>query len=292
MRSVFSFKQLRCLYFAKFLPRFTLQKLNLGGVYICTLDENDNERVGVFASKSCGAGRSWEIAVLKSQTEYVEREAVRAVNVGSSTGFAAFPFIFFKKRAIAQAKKYAYAEMVERYSWPEWFNNEDIAYQLRSEVCEANKQFYQGIQKEMDFSKLYIIQPQLVDNLQLVILYAFNEFGLVCGGAAHKHREQAELSALKELYMHAIGLFRMKHQGLQPTTVYDKRVYWISEQHQLLQKRLTQGNAGQGKIGVSVPFPVAFHDIKTEFDQTHVVQRCVFEGYNKKFISEENELWV
>ena len=121
-----------------------------------------------------------------------------------------------------------------------------------------------------------------------MIFYALSESGLVCGGAAHKNKEQAELSALKELYMHAIGLFRMKSQNLQPTTIYEKRVYWISEQHQTLQKRLTfQGNAA-----ISIPFPITFQNIKTEFDQTHVVQRCVFEGHTKKFISEENEIYV
>jgi len=285
---MFSCNQLRCLYFSKFLPKFTLQKLKLGDVYICALNEINNEVGGIFASRSCGASRSWEIAVLKAQTEYVERQAVQASNATSSTGFAAFPFIFFKQRAINQAKKYAYAEMVERYAWPEWFANENVAYQLRAEVYDANRPFYQGIQNEIQFESLYIIQPQLeLDNLQLVIIYALNEFGLVCGGAAHKNREQAELSALKELYMHAIGLFRMKHQNLQPTTVYDKRVYWISQQHQTLQKRL----ALQGNAAISIPFPVTFQSIKTEFEQTHVVQRCVFEGYRKKFISEENEMY-
>jgi len=289
MLSVFRCEQLRCLFFSKFLPKFILQKLKLGDVYICTLNESNSKISGVFASKACGAGRSWETAVLKAQTEYVERQAVQASNATSSTGFAALPFIFFKKRAIKQAKKYAYAEMVERYAWPEWFKNENIAYQLRSEVCEVNRQFYQGIQNEIQFESLYIIQPRLeLDNLQLVVIYALNESGLVCGGAAHKRREQAELSALKELYMHAIGLFRMKHQNLQPTTVYDKRVYWISQQHQTLQKRLTS----QGNAGITIPFPVTFQSIKTEFEQTHVVQRCVFEDYRKKFISEENEMYV
>jgi len=286
---MFSYKQLQWKYFSKFLPKFTLQKLKLGHVYICTLNESDKQNSGVFASRSCGAGRSWEIAVLKAQTEYVEREAVRASHATSSTGFAAFPFIFFKQRAIKQAKKYAYAEMVERYVWPEWFANENVVYQLRTEVCEVNRQFYQAIQNEIEVRNLYIIQPQLdLNNLQLVILYALSELGLVCGGAAHENREQAELSALKELYMHALGLFRMKHENLQPTTVYDKRVYWISGQHQTLQKRLTS----QGNAGITIPFPVTFQNIKTEFDQTHIVQRCVFEGYTKKFISEENEIYV
>lgn len=286
---VFLYNRLRYLYFSKFLPKFTLQKLQLGDVYICALNESDNKRGGVFASRSCGASRTWEIAVLKAQAEYVEREAVRAANAASSTGFAAFPFIFFKQRAIKQAKKYAYAEMVERYAWPEWFANNTIAYQLRSDVCDRNNSFYQAIQKEIEFSNLYIIQPQLeLNDLQLVIIYAVSELGLVCAAAAHKNIEQAELSALKELYMHAIGLFRMKSQNLEATTIYDKRVYWISGQHECLQKRLSS----QGNVPLSIPFSVIFQDIKTAFDQTHVVQRCVFEGYQKKFISEENEMYI
>jgi hypothetical protein len=184
----YSYKQLQCNYFSKFLPKFILQKLKLGDVYICTLNEDGNESNSVFASTACGAGHSWEVAVLKTQSEYVERRALQTSGVAtSSTGFAAFPFIFFKKRAISQARKYAYGEMVERYAWPEWFHNKNIAYQLRSDVCTVNQKFYQAIQNEIKFSNLTIIQPKLeLDNLQVVIIYALSEVGLVCGGAAHK----------------------------------------------------------------------------------------------------------
>jgi ribosomal protein S12 methylthiotransferase accessory factor YcaO len=253
------------------------------------MSESGKENNTVFASVACGAAHSWEIAVLKTQSEYVERKAVQAAKAGSSTGFAAFPFIFFKKRAINQAKTYAYAEMVERYTWIEWFHNRNIAYQLRNDVCSVNKPFYHAIQNEMQLTNLHIIQPKLaLNNPQVVIIYALSEFGLVCGGAAHKNKEQAELSALKELYMHAIGLFRMQSQNMQPTTTYDKRVAWISQNYSILQERLMS----QGNEAISMPFPVTFQNIKIDFEETHVVQRCVFEGYKKKFISEDNELYV
>jgi hypothetical protein len=88
--------------------------------------------------------------------------------------------------------------------------------------------------------------------------------------------------------MHAIGLFRMKDQNLQPTTIYEKRVAWISQHYKKLQERLEY----QGNEGIAIPFPVTFQNIKTDFEQTHVVQRCIFEGYQKEFISEDNEMYV
>jgi len=49
-----------------------LAEVEIRDVYVCALNESDNKQSGVFSSRSCGTSRSWEIAVLKTQTEYVE----------------------------------------------------------------------------------------------------------------------------------------------------------------------------------------------------------------------------
>ncbi|MEN8235943.1 MAG: hypothetical protein ABFQ95_00105 [Pseudomonadota bacterium] len=282
-------EKVRFNYLSKFLPTFSLQKLKVGEAYICSLNDQSGRAGNIFTRIACGADFSWYKAVMKAQSEYVERKAYQSSTANSSTGFAAYPFIFQKAKAQRKAKSIAYREMLERYAWPEWFENKDIAYKVREAVNEENKSFFQGIDKEFCFSSFYAIWPKLADkNVKLVIFYAQIEEGLVCAAAANEHEVQAEQGALKELYMHAIGLYRMRSHKIHPSTPYEKRVDWIGGQREALEKRL----AFSGDQPISVPFPVVFQSIKTEFSQAYVVERCMFEGYDKKFISEDNEMYI
>lgn len=282
-------EKIRFDYLSKFLPPFSLQKLRMGEVYICSLNDQLRRVGNVFTHIACGVDFSWYKAAMKAQSEYVERKACQSSMAKSSTGFAAYPFIFCKKKAIHKAKGIAYREMLERYAWPEWFENKNTTYAVRHSVCKGNASFFQGINREFCFSNFYAIWPRLVDkNVKLVILYTQTEAGLVCAAAASKHEAQAEQGALKELYMHAIGLYRMRKHNIQPLTPYERRVDWIGDQQKILENRLSFS----GDQPISVPFPIVFQSIKTEFSQAYVVERCVFEGYDKEFISEENELYI
>lgn len=276
-------------YLSHFFPKFLIHKLRLGDIYICSLSEYLKNSDRLFVGISCGAGHSWQSALIKAYSEYVERRSSSLSGAQSTTGFAAFPFIFRKKRAQRKARQNAYFEMVERYAWPEWFYNNKAQYQVRANISENNKKFYEAISSEINFLKLYAITPKLgKPNLKMVILYAATESGLVCGGAVRESEEKAEQNALKELYMHAAGLYRMRNNNVQAATNYEKRVDWISKQHPFLEKRL----AFSGNEAIIIPSSVIFQDIQTEFHQFYVVQRCLFEGYDKKFISENNEMYV
>ena len=276
-------------YVFQFSPKFVIQKLKLGNVNICSLRDDLRIDSNLFSSISCGASFSSKTAMIKALSEYVERRASNLSGNKSTNGFAAFPFIFRKKRAQTKARKNAYFEIVERYAWAEWFYNININYQLRNEVYKINKSFYRGICDEVNLLKLYAVSPKLEDNsLKMVILYALTESGLVCGGAVRQNEEQAEQNALKELYMHTIALYRMRNNNIQVTANYEKRVSWISEQYPILKERL----ALCGNQDMSIPFSIIFQDIQTEFHQFYVVQRCLFEGYDKEFISKDNEMYV
>lgn len=281
--------KIRFNYLAKFLPPLFLQKLKMGKVYICSLNDQSERAGSIFTRIACGVDFSWYKAAMKAQSEYVERKAYQSSTAKSSTGFAAYPFIFRKQKAERNAGRIAYREMLERYAWPEWFENKNTAYAVRHSVCKGNASFFQGINKEFCFSNFYAIWPQLADrDVKLVILYAQTEEGLVCAAAASKHKAQAEQGALKELYMHAIGLYRIRKHKIQPRTSYEKRVDWIGNQREILENRLSFS----GDQPISIPFPIVFQSIKTEFSQAYVVERCVFEGYGKEFISEDNEMYI
>ncbi len=238
---------------------------------------------------TCGASHSWEIAMIKALSEYVERIGSDSLREISTTGFAAFPFLFRKERARTKARENAFFEMAERYAWPEWFYSPSISYQLKNTITRSNESLYQAICNEIKISRLYTIYPKFKNSdLKMAILYAVTEYGLVCGGAVRHSEAQAEQNALKELYMHAVGLYRMKTHQIHPTTDYEKRVIWISRQEELLKKRLFESGAQL----IDIPFPIIFHDVNTKFNQAYVVQRCLFKGYDKKFISQENEIYV
>ena len=282
-------KKTRFNYLAKFLPPLFLQKLEMGGAYICSLDDKSERAGSIFTNIACGVDFSWYQAAIKAQSEYVERKAMQSSTAKSSTGFAAYPFIFRKQKAEHKARCIAYREMLERYTWPEWFENKNTAYELRRSVSKGNTRFFQGIEREFCFANFYAIWPRLADrDVKLVILYAQIEEGIVCAAAASTHGVSAEQGALKELYMHAIGLYRMRKHNIQPSTPYEKRIDWIGGQHKILENRLSFS----GDQPIVIPFPIVFQSIKTEFSQAYVVERCVFDGYNKEFISEANEMYI
>ncbi len=119
-------KKTRFNYLTKFLPPpLFLQKLEMGDAYVCSLNDKSKRAGSIFTNIACGVDSSWYQAAMKAQSEYVERKAMQ-----SSTGFAAYPFIFRKQKAEHKAKCIAYREMLERYAWPELFENKNTAYEL------------------------------------------------------------------------------------------------------------------------------------------------------------------
>ncbi len=282
-------KSLLSRYTSLYFPKFFIQKMKMGDVYFCTLSDNSPVKGSVFTSFSCGAGDTWEESLLKAQSEFVERKALKEAKVQSSTGFAAYPYFFLKKLAKKKAMKNAFLEMLERYSWPEWFYNLKIAYKFSNIVSKENRIFFEDFQKDIKIQKLYRISPNLENKqVSMVILYAETKDGLVCASATKSTEKEAEQNALKELYMHATALYRMKKNKIKPSTSYENRVLWISGQKKRLEKRLEQ----KGTLEIDIPFPIKYQDIKTEYDKAYIVQRCIFEGYNKEFFSKENEMYV
>lgn len=282
-------KNLLFHYFYSYLPQLAFQKLKLGDVYICTLSDHLIKKAEIFNSLACGADFCSETAKLKALSEYVERKSFELSRIESTTGFAAYPFIFRKKRAQKKARENAYFEMIERYAWPEWFSNKDTHYTLKNDVEKNNKKFLQAIQREINISKLYIIYPQMEQsNLKMVILYGETNSGLVCASSVRNSIESAEQSALKELYMHMVGLYRIKNHILKTTMNYEARIVWISEQSHLLNQRLTFC----GTHFISIPYPIVYQDIPTEFNQAYIVQRCFFQGYDNQFFSKENKMYI
>lgn len=270
------------------LPSLNVQRIKMESVYLCLMGD-DTGKKNIFTSKSCGVGFSWEMALSKAQSEFVEREAFRRSGFFSSTGFSAYPYVFSKKKARWRCRRNAYLEMLERYAWPEWFSQLDISYSYSDEILRKNQEFFQEMRKDVDILHIHKVVPALQDgSVSMVILYAETEYGLVCASAVKETEEAAEENALKELYMHSIGLYRMKEDRIPPKSIYEKRVLWISGQKSRLENRLKH----KGFKKITVPFPIKYQDIPTKYSDAYVVQRCSFEGYDKEFLTEKNEMYI
>ena len=265
-----------------------------GDSYIHTLvAKNHDKENGIFcSSKVCGVSKNLLIAKLKAISEYIERKTCKSINAKSCTGFAAYPFVFRKKKARLKAKEHAYFEMIERYAWPAWWYNRDIKYYLDTTPLADNKDFYNSIQKENKFKSYFKITPLLKNhnNIKVVILYAVTRQGLACAGCASTDEQNAEQNALKELFMHSIGIYQYNTLKINAVSNYDKRVIWIMSQEEKLKERLKHN----GNKSIEIPRPT-FHDIpvSADYNDCFVVQRCTLEGYSKEFIDDnEKEMYV
>ena len=277
-------------YISKKIPYSQCQLLKLGNCFICSRDiDFDISKNMISATGTCGIGQTPELAKIKAISEFVEREAYKDSNAKSSHGFAAYPFIFNRTKALINAEKNAFSEAVERYALHMWADN-NIKHSKHTEPEKCNKELYLAIQKEIKFIEYYKIIPSLLNakNTVSVILYAKTEHGWSFGSAAAESIAKAEQNALKELYMHCIGLYRMHKFQITPSSNFEKQLLWVSQQEKLILEKINAFNNN------SIQIPNAlFRDIKTKYNDCYVVIQCYFKGYQEDYSSNKiNRLYL
>lgn len=263
-------------YLSQQIPRKNYQLLKIGDQFICSLDSNHDirERL-VSGTGSCGVSSIPELAKIKAISEFVEREAFQESGADSTCGFAAYPFLFNQRKAIALAEVIAFNERVEKYVWMQWGDQNDIDSRIYSTPHKSNVKFYSGIQKEINFLEYYGIMPILsnIENINVVLLYALTKYGWACGAAASSNcTAEAENNALKELYMSGVALYRIHEKDIQPTSFFEKRLFWISQQDALIRSKIS----AKGVDSIIIP-KHSFKDISTQYKDCYVVRQCLFE---------------
>ncbi|NQY44160.1 MAG: hypothetical protein HRT87_12555 [Legionellales bacterium] len=261
-------------YLDKKIPTSKYQILNIGDCFISSRDiDFDVTKKAISSTGTCGVSRILELAKIKAISEFVEREAFKNSGTKSSTGFAAYPFIFNASKAKEKAKVHAFNETVERYVLYQWDKKDDIKFEIYNSPHIQNKELYLAIQKEIAFLEYYKITPTLINNqdTQAVILYAKTKYGWTFGSAANKCPIEAELNAIKELYMHCIGLYRMLEKQIEPQSNHEKQILWISEQDNLIQNKIHN----IGKTPIQIPNPL-YKNIETKYNDCYSVEQCYF----------------
>jgi hypothetical protein len=278
-------------YLNQQIPRREYQLLKLGDHFVCSLDSNhDIQKKLVSSTGSCGASKIPELAKIKAISEFVEREAFRNTDASSSCGFAAYPYIFNKALATKNAKVEAMNERIEKYAWTRWADQENIKSKIHNIPYEENKNYYLGIQQEIKFLEYYRITPLIsnISNLNCTLLYALTQYGWVCGASAKHSPIEAENNALKELYMSSIALYRNHEKQMEPSSFFEKRLLWISQQDHLIRSKITC----KGEHLIQIPKHY-FRNIETKYKKFYVVQQCYLEGYKCNFFGDEtNKLYI
>ena len=268
-------------YLSPKIPIKEYQLLKLGDQFICSLDKNYNIKERLISNTgACGSDKIPALAKIKAISEFVERQAYRDSNASSTFGFAAYPFVFNRNKAIHYARLTALQERIEKYAWVQWGNNENVKCTIFDSPYTNNVSFYTGIQKEMTLLKYYRIMPSLenIDDLNCTLLYALTDYGWVCGAAAKSSPIEAERNALKELYMSCIALYRAHKMQIQPESLYEQRLIWISEQDSLIQSKVKT----LGKKPIQIP-DYYFENFKTEYADCYSVQQCSFKEHKCDF---------
>ena len=264
-------------YINKKIPPAQHQLLKLGNCFICSRDiDFDISKNIISTTGTCGISQTLELAKIKAISEFVEREFCKDNNIPSN-GFAAYPFIFNRNKALIHAKNNAFNELVERYALYMWAEN-NIKY-LKYNIPEKyNQELYSAIQKEIPFLEFYKIIPVLTNTKTVipVILYAKTEYGWAFSSAAAECVAKAEQNALKELYINCIGLYRIHKLQMKPSHNFEKQLLWVSQQEEFIQAKINS----PGNISIQIPNAL-FRNIKTKYDDCYVVTQCYFEEYQE-----------
>lgn len=277
-------------YINQKLPFSQYQLLKLGDCFICSRDINfDISKKIISSTGTCGISQISTLAKIKAISEFVERDACKKNHTNTTSGFAAYPFIFNRKKALMCAKKNAFNEMLERYSLHMW-TQKDIKHITQKKSETYNQNLYSAIQKEIPFLEYYKIIPSLMNikDMVTVILYAKTEYGWAFGSAAADRVEKAEQNALKELYINCIGLYRIHRLQMVPSSNYEKQILWISQQNEFIQEKINSS----GKDSIQIP-KALFRDINTQYDDCYVVIQCYFQDYQRDVSHEKiNKMYL
>lgn len=251
---------------------------------------HDQDRSNIISeSSTTGFSEDANVALLKALSERVERKAfrqgyedkIKSCMTDRSDGFAAYPL--FYKDADVKARESALCEAIERYVWATWWDNESIAFDMKSisTVLEELKikPYVSIIKDQCELEEIFVIQPKVENsnNNSVVILFGrLISGGFVSGGACGDDLKNNLLRSLDELYRHALAIKNMKIKNVEAITFYEKRLayFGFGNGNHLIRKRLDSN----GKQAVVLPNLKIDEPVKHELEDLFQVHRCYFEN--------------
>jgi hypothetical protein len=254
----------------------------------------DSEAGGVIHTEaSTGVAEEADVAVAVALTEYVERTAfwsgagkgLALCDTERSDGFAAFPVVGVPRSlAAAKARRNAYLEAVERFTWATWWDDAGVAFDTLP-AAEAGftpfaRSMLAAATAAAGLAQIEVILPRMEDpRLETVIVVGHRAGGgVVSGGAAGERAERRRTieRGLSELLRHALAIARLGGRSPEEGDLYNARLAFFADQEGgvVARRRLAAG----GHRAVCLPHARHDGEVAHDLQDVVVVHRFLFEG--------------
>ncbi|MGE4130979.1 MAG: hypothetical protein AB7F86_05040 [Bdellovibrionales bacterium] len=244
----------------------------------------------IWAQTFSGMDLNRDLAILKALVERVERRAIEegrsrgeaSCTLPRSDGMAAFPTFGVGPRAFELARRKAYSEAVERFTWASWWDNRSIGAKISRDSCinwsSSAREIVHAINDLVPIKRTIRIEPSVDTPIQTQIyFFVLENDGLVSGGASGTLEEQdhTQIRALGELSRHASAARKLL-AGARAQTFYERRLAYMATHPTcpILNNRIM--NSGSSVLQLpDLKFDEGVHHSMSKEVYVH---RCYFEN--------------
>ena len=184
------------------------------------------------------------------------------------------------------ARNNALNEAIERYVWAKWWDDDSYSHQLSEISVDTLTTPAIGLLKDLQqivpVRQVYRVQPEVANSPRaaVAIYFAFLEpYGVISGGACDSpaNIEVANFRAICELARHGIAAQKMKADGYEPKSFYEKRLAHFALTKAGEDRVLVRINA-KGNQAIALPTLAIDETLAHSHSQSVVVHRCLFQG--------------
>lgn len=261
----------------------------LGSRYWVACYDNKNETIVMDDLSTAGFASDPKLALLKSLSEKVEREAfrsghkkgIKACLTDRSDGFAAYPK--FDSDADHKVRESALSEAIERFVWSSWWDDESIEFDTSMiphlSQSDEVRNYLKQVMTECQLGEIFVVQPKVIqlNGKHVTILFGhLKSGGFISGGACGEDIDQTLLRALDELLRHGLALTKLKNVDQNKLSFYEKRLayFGFGQGNHLVSRRLSQ----KGNKSIHLPELEIDQPIETEYQNIYLVYRCLFKN--------------
>jgi hypothetical protein len=273
-----------------------IELTKVGTGFFATVFNNADRASPITESVAVGFSNNSGLAILKGLTEWLERLALfegakngeECCRTERSDGMAAYPVILSDfSFAKENARKNAFNEALERYTWSTWWDNPRIAHKKFNikDKSSIQSSAFSGLisacEELIEIERIDAIipkSPQSESRAHLVILFCYLKSGGVLTGGAAGNLVNTEtwVRAASELFRHCLAFTRILALKSHPTTFYQRRIahFGYGNASDFVAKRLSQSGNEQ------VILPSLKFDQEVKYSCSHIVyaHRCLFEN--------------
>ncbi len=225
-----------------------------------------------------GTHQKKEVAIAKSVSEFVERNAFQAeaqkYSIVDSTGFAARPIQGILARKMTRWS--AYFEATERFFAFHWWENRSISHSVAT-LNRGRDSFLASLGIADKFERVLQIQvgtPGMEDVLILVGMLPIRGFVVACAAGWAWERPKTLFRASAELMRHFYIVKRLQSASCQPSSLYSEKLLFMASG--ALDKAIKSRLECSGMKECEKPRVMFDGKINHQFEDIYYVHRFCF----------------